>query len=84
MARTAAIIGVIVVLAGIAAAIAPAWRFTLDRGIAGAGVLPVILMVVGALVVGGGLMFLVFFSARRGYDERADEFARRREHGPSD
>lgn len=84
MARIAAIVGVVAVLAGIVIAILPAWRFTAELGIAQAGILPVILMVVGCLVVGGGLMFLVFFSARRGYDDRADEFARRTEHRPSD
>lgn len=29
------------------------------------------LSAVGVLAIGGGLMWLVFFSARRGYDERA-------------
>ncbi len=77
MIRIAAIAGVVVV--GIVIAILPSWRFTADLGIARAGIVPVILMVVGCFVVGGGLMFLVFFSARRGYDERADEFARRTE-----
>jgi hypothetical protein len=84
MARIAAILGVIAVLAGIVVAILPAWRFTADLGIADAGILPLILMVVGCFVVGGGLMFLIFFSARRGYDERADEFARPAEHEPRD
>jgi uncharacterized integral membrane protein len=78
--RVAAIVGVVVFLAVIVLAILPAWNFTATLGIAEAGVLPVILMVVGCFVVGGVLMFLIFFSARRGYDERADEFARRIEH----
>jgi hypothetical protein len=84
MIRIAAIVGVIAVLAGIVVAILPAWRFTARLGIAEAGIIPVILMIVGCVVVGGGLMFLVFFSSRRGYDERADEFARRTEHRPGD
>lgn len=84
MARIAAIAGIIAVLVGIVLAILPAWRFTADLGIAEAGIIPVILMVVGCLVVGGGLMFLVFFSARRGYDDRADEFAQRTWHQPRD
>ena len=84
MIRIAAIVGVIAVLGGIVLAILPAWRFTAELGIAEAGIVPVILMVVGCFVVGGGLMFLIFFSSRRGYDDRADEFARRTEHQPRD
>jgi uncharacterized sodium:solute symporter family permease YidK len=84
MTKIAAIVGVIAVLAGIVLAILPAWRFTANLGIAEAGIVPVILMIVGCLVVGGGLMFLVFFSSRRGYDDAADEFARRTEHRPGD
>lgn len=79
MIRITAIVGVLAVLVGIVIAILPSWRFTANLGIAQAGVVPVILMVIGCFVVGGGLMFLIFFSARRGYDERADEFARRTE-----
>ena len=84
MIRLAAILGIVLFLAGIVFAIAPAWRFTADLGIADAGIVPMILMIVGCFAVGGGLMFLVFFSSRRGYDDRADEFARRTEHEPDE
>ena len=30
----------------------------------------IVLMVIGCFAVGGGLMFLVFYSARKGYDDR--------------
>ena len=47
-----------------------------DAGTGGAmdgnGVTALILGGIGSLVLGGGLMALVFFSARRGYDDAAD------------
>ena len=39
----------------------------------GHGIAALIAGVVLSLVVGGGLMALVFFSARRGYDDAADQ-----------
>jgi hypothetical protein len=38
----------------------------------GNGVAALIIGGIGTLVVGGGLMALVFFSSRRGYDDAAD------------
>jgi hypothetical protein len=38
----------------------------------GNGVAALVIGGIGSLVLGGGLMALVFFSARRGYDEAAD------------
>ncbi len=38
----------------------------------GNGVAALVIGGIGSLVVGGGLMALVFFSARRGYDDAAD------------
>ena len=29
----------------------------------------IVLMVIGCFAVGGGLMFLIFYSARKGYDD---------------
>jgi len=47
-----------------------------DAGAGGAmngnGVAALIIGGIGSLVLGGGLMALVFFSARRGYDDAAD------------
>jgi hypothetical protein len=34
------------------------------------GLAPAIVMIVGCFVLGGALMFLLFFSARKGHDER--------------
>jgi hypothetical protein len=34
------------------------------------GLAPAIVMIVGCFVLGGALMFLLFYSARRGHDER--------------
>jgi hypothetical protein len=42
-----------------------------------AGVGAVVLMIIGCFGVGGGLMFLIFFSARKGYDDAAHHGARR-------
>ncbi len=41
-------------------------------GMDGHGFAALIIGAVGSLVLGGGLMALVFFSSRRGYDERVD------------
>jgi len=38
----------------------------------GIGVTALVMGAVGSLVVGGGLMSLMFFSSRRGYDDAAD------------
>jgi hypothetical protein len=37
------------------------------------GILALILGGVGTLALGGGLMFLVFYSSRRGYDDAVDD-----------
>jgi hypothetical protein len=44
-------------------------------GMDGHGFAALIIGAVGSLVLGGGLMALVFFSSRHGYDERADSSA---------
>jgi hypothetical protein len=41
-------------------------------GLNDAGTTALILGAIGSLILGGGLMALVFFSSRRGYDDRAD------------
>lgn len=42
------------------------------------GMVAMALGVLGTLVLGVGLMFLVFYSHRRGYDQAADEWRRDR------
>ena len=43
-----------------------------DSGINGNGMAALVIGGIGTLVVGGGLMALVFYSSRRGYDDAAD------------
>lgn len=48
------------------------WTTVGDAGMTGNGVTALVLGVIGSLILGGGLMALVFFSSRRGYDDAAD------------
>ena len=62
-----------------------AWREIGEVEISGHGMIALGLGVVLTFLVGAGLMALLFFSARRGYDERAHETQKRfedRAHGP--
>jgi hypothetical protein len=43
-----------------------------DVGMNGNGVAALVIGAGGSLILGGGLMALVFFSSRRGYDDAAD------------
>jgi hypothetical protein len=69
MAKWMLIGGVALLVALIAAAIVPMWVMSAGMGMSGAGWAAVLLMVLFCFVVGGGLMFLIFYSARQGYDE---------------
>ena len=42
------------------------------EGMSGQGIAALVIGAIGSLILGGGLMALVFFSARRGYDDAAD------------
>ncbi len=65
-----AVIGGVVVLIGIfAALIIPMWVMTAGIGLSPEGYAAVTLMIIGCFAVGGGLMFLIFYSARKGYDD---------------
>jgi hypothetical protein len=50
-----------------------AWQQMADVEISRQGLIALALGVVLTILLGAGLMSLVFFSARRGYDERAHE-----------
>ena len=76
MARWAVILGAALLVAVIAAAIVPMWIATAGMGMSSAGYSAVILMIVFCFAVGGGLMFLIFYSARKGYDDAAHHGAR--------
>ena len=78
MARWAVILGAVLLVAVIAAAIVPMWIATAGMGMSTAGYSAVVLMVVFCFAVGGGLMFLIFYSARKGYDDAHHEAARMR------
>ena len=73
MIRVLAVGGVLVVLAAIAAALIPMWTMSAGIGISGHGAAAVVLMIVFCFAVGGGLMFLIFYSARHGYDDEAHQ-----------
>lgn len=73
MTRIFAIGGVVLFLAAVTAAIVPMWTMSAGIGLSFHGYIAVALMIVLCFAVGGGLMFLVFYSARQGID---DEVAR--------
>ena len=70
--KTAALIAALgAILIGAAVAMVMAWRSTnIDIGVFGWVVIGI--GAVLAIVLGGGLMALSFFSSRRGYDDRID------------
>ena len=68
----------LVLVALLGAAIYLAWREWTETGAAGGvqmngnGTAALVIGAIGSLILGGGLMALVFLSARRGYDDAAD------------
>lgn len=78
--KTALVIGVLVALLAAALVFGVA-GWTLDGAdvtISPHGILALVLGGVGTLALGGGLMFLVFYSNRRGYDDAVDDRHQRR------
>ena len=73
MTRVLAIGGVVALLAAVAAALIPMWTMSSGIGLSGHGYAAVVLMIVFCFAVGGGLMFLIFYSARHGYDDEAHQ-----------
>ena len=57
----------LVVLIG--ALIVPMWTMTSAISLDPFAFKMIVLMIVGCFAVGGGLMFLIFYSARKGYDD---------------
>lgn len=75
----------VVAVLGAAAYAVWAWNFGgADGGIqiSNHGLAALTIGALGAMAIAGGLMFLVFFSARRGYDEAADEWYRSQRRPP--
>jgi hypothetical protein len=81
MRKPLVIAGVGLVLALIAAAIIPLWVMTAHVSLPPVAIAMIVLMVIGCFAVGGGLMFLVFYSARKGYDDAVDHRASWRDPG---
>jgi hypothetical protein len=75
MKRYALIAATVALVVLIAAAIVPMWVMTAGISLPPAAIGAIVLMVIGSFAVGGGLMFLIFYSARKGYDDRVH-------HGP--
>ena len=80
MMRALAIGGVCLLLAGIGAAIVPMWVISAGASMSFHGYAAVALMIFFSFAVGGGLMFLVFYSARHGIDDAAHESMPRGPH----
>jgi hypothetical protein len=70
MKRYLLIAGAVALVALIAAAIIPMWVMTAGISLPSAAIGAIVFMVIGSFAVGGGLMFLIFYSARKGYDDR--------------
>jgi len=70
MKRLSVIIAAAAIVAAIAALIVPMWTMTSHVSLDPFAFKMIVLMVIGCFAVGGGLMFLIFYSARKGYDDR--------------
>lgn len=71
MRRALLIGGVALLLAAIAAALVPVSMMLLGWSLGAHGYVALFLTVFFSFVVAGGLMFLIFYSARHGYDDAA-------------
>ncbi len=76
------LIAVLVALAGLALWMGIAgWNLESDVQMSGHGYAAMAIGIVASLVVGIGLMTLVFYSSRKGYDEQAGHSAARPDRG---
>jgi hypothetical protein len=82
MKRYATIAAAIIFVAIIFAAIVPMWMVTANVSLPPAALAAIVFMIIGCFAVGGGLMFLIFYSARKGYDDRAHQDQRWRNTDP--
>ena len=71
MKKHVGLIIMLVVVAVFVALTVPMWTATAGMSMPASGWGAVILMIFFCFLVGGGLMFLIFYSARRGYDDDA-------------
>jgi len=80
MKRIVVIAGAAVLLVAILAAIVPMWMMSAGIGMGIHGYIAVFLTIFFSFAVGGGLMFLIFYSARHGIDDEAHQATRRGPH----
>jgi hypothetical protein len=80
MTRFLAIGGLALLLIAITATTVPMWMMLAGMGMSIHGYAAVFLTVFFSFAVGGGLMFLVFYSARHGIDDAAHQNIRRGPH----
>ncbi len=79
--KTALVIAVLLILLGITVSWAIwAWEQTAGTAMSFHGWLAMILGIIFTLLVGCGLMALMFYSSRHGYDEAASDLSERNEH----
>jgi hypothetical protein len=69
MKKLAVIGGAVLLCGAIVALLVPMWTMTAGMEMSGHGWTAIILMLVFCFGIGGGLMFLIFYSARRGHDD---------------
>lgn len=79
MRKLAVVLGTVLLVAAIFALIVPMWVMTVGMETSAAGFGAIVLMIIFCFGVGGGLMFLIFYSARKGHDEAAHYGAGRRD-----
>jgi hypothetical protein len=70
MKRYAVIAAAILLVVLITAAIVPMWVMTAGISLPPGALALIVFMIIGCFGVGGGLMFLIFYSARKGYDDQ--------------
>jgi len=85
MGRLFVIVSLLGLLVAVVVFVVASWQQMGAVEMSGAGVGSLIVGVILSLVVGGGLMALVFYSSRRGYDDEAGKrTSRSRDHDPRD
>ncbi len=84
MGRFLVIASLLGILAAVAVFVVISWQEMGVVKMSGHGIAALIVGVVLSLVVGGGLMALVFLSARRGYDDAAGNRTPHRDADPRD
>lgn len=70
MSKPLIIGGAVALVLLIFAAIVPMWTMTASIDLPPFALAMIVFMVLGCFGVGGGLMFLMFYSARRGHDDK--------------